>query len=181
MGCIAHRHGAIRIRLRRGEMSKRAGGALLPAFEEGPEAAEGPLYLRVYRRVRGAILDGALAPGARLPSTRTLAAELGVSRNTVELAFAQLDTEGFLVRRVGAGSFVADVRPRRPEPPRKVAVTLAGGAADGGAAPRLSARGRALAMEGAESVVIRSFTPCVPELDAFPYATWHRLLARRSR
>jgi GntR family transcriptional regulator/MocR family aminotransferase len=164
-------------------MTKRAGGALLPTFEEGPETAEGPLYLRVYRRVRGAILEGALAPGARLPSTRTLAAELGVSRNTVELAFAQLDTEGFLVRRVGAGSFVADVRPRRPAPapPRKVAVTLAGGSTDGGAAPRLSARGRVLAMEGAESVVIRSFTPCVPELDAFPYATWHRLLARRSR
>ncbi len=165
-------------------MSKRAGGALLPAFEEGPEAAEGPLYLRVYRRVRGAILDGSLAPGARLPSTRTLSAELGVSRNTVELAFAQLDTEGFLVRRVGAGSFVADVRPARPEPrPARPAPAPAVTSAARVPAPELSERGRTLAgaAEGAESVVTQAFAPCLPELDVFPHAAWHRLLARRSR
>jgi GntR family transcriptional regulator/MocR family aminotransferase len=56
--------------------------------------AERPLYRQVYEGLREAILDGRLGPGARLPSTRVLAADLGVSRNTVLLAFEQLRSEG---------------------------------------------------------------------------------------
>jgi GntR family transcriptional regulator / MocR family aminotransferase len=67
----------------------------------------GPLYLQMYRAIRKAILGGKLAPGVRLPSTRTLADELGVSRNIVILAYEQLQAEGYLAPRRASGTFVA--------------------------------------------------------------------------
>src|SRR5262245_34602115 len=57
----------------------------------------GPLHRRVYAALKSAIAAGRLAPGARLPSTRALAADLGVSRNTVTLAYEQLVAEGYVV------------------------------------------------------------------------------------
>ena len=64
-------------------MAKRATGALLSQLELRADGGA-PLHLQLYRHVRGAIVDGTLGAGARLPSTRTLAGELGVSRTTVE-------------------------------------------------------------------------------------------------
>ncbi|MCP3135903.1 MocR-like pyridoxine biosynthesis transcription factor PdxR [Pyxidicoccus xibeiensis] len=87
-------------------MPKRAAGVSLPFLQ--PETGAGAsLHRQLYERLRESILSGALAPRSRLPSTRTLSRELGVSRGTVESAFAQLDAEGFLERRVGSGSIVA--------------------------------------------------------------------------
>src|SRR5262252_7643109 len=86
-------------------MSKPAAGTWLPGLETPAEQA--PRYVQLYRRVQRAILEGGLPAGTRLPSTRTLAADLGVSRTTTELAFAQLHAEGYLERRVGDGSYVA--------------------------------------------------------------------------
>ena len=103
--------------------ASRRGAPLQVPVTTGPEQA--PLYTQVYREIREHILSGALRPGARLPSARTLAADLGVSRNTIEAAFLQLDAEGFITRRVGAGTTVADSmaetapfspRSRRAEP-----------------------------------------------------------------
>jgi GntR family transcriptional regulator/MocR family aminotransferase len=54
----------------------------------------GPLFLQLYRSLRGAILSGKLPAGARLPSTRALSLETGLSRNTVLLAFDQLLSKG---------------------------------------------------------------------------------------
>jgi GntR family transcriptional regulator/MocR family aminotransferase len=87
-------------------MPKRAAGVALPFLQPDTGGAE-PLHRQVYEQLREAILSGGLAPRSRLPSTRTLARELGVARGTVEAAFAQLDAEGFLERRVGSGSVVA--------------------------------------------------------------------------
>src|SRR5215469_17802103 len=70
-----------------------------------------PLYRQLYDRVRLAILTGQLATGARLPATRTLADQLGVSRNTVYLAYQQLLAEGYLDSKVGYGTSVARVTP----------------------------------------------------------------------
>jgi len=70
-----------------------------------------PLYRQLYDQLREAILTKRLAGGARLPSTRALAKELGVSRNTVMIAFEQLLAEGYLEGRTGAGTFVASVSP----------------------------------------------------------------------
>jgi GntR family transcriptional regulator/MocR family aminotransferase len=61
----------------------------------------------VRRQVQEAILSGALAPGTRLPSTRALAAELGVARATAVTAYEQLLAEGYLAARRGSGTFVA--------------------------------------------------------------------------
>lgn len=70
-----------------------------------------PLYKQLYERLRGAILAGQLERGARLPSTRTLASELGVSRTTTALAYEQLLLEGYLESRVGQGTAVARYLP----------------------------------------------------------------------
>ena len=60
-------------------------------------AAATPLFRQLYDGLRRGILDGTLAPGVRLPATRSLAGELGVSRNTVLNAYEQLLAEGYLV------------------------------------------------------------------------------------
>ncbi|MFB9749067.1 GntR family transcriptional regulator [Leifsonia shinshuensis] len=62
---------------------------------------------RVYRELRDAVLDGRLRRGERLPATRELAASLGVSRSTVSTAYERLTAEGYLVARVGSGTYVA--------------------------------------------------------------------------
>ena len=155
---------------------KQPAGALLPNLE-GPFEAGAPLHLQIYRRIRGAVLGGVLPLGSRLPSTRTLAADLGVSRNTAEEAFSQLEAEGYLVRRVGDGSYVAlPDSPARPAPPR-----TGRGSAPGGRA--LSRRGQTIAAASAcvEPTVPRPFAAGLPALDAFPFEVWSRLLTRRLR
>jgi GntR family transcriptional regulator/MocR family aminotransferase len=67
----------------------------------------GPLYRRIYRALKSSIHGGRLGPAARLPSTRTLAADLGVSRNTVMLAYEQLAAEGYVVGRQRSSTAVA--------------------------------------------------------------------------
>src|SRR3954469_23101060 len=66
-----------------------------------------PLHRQLYGGLRAAILDQRLKPGARLPSTRSLAATLGLARNTVHGAYDQLLAEGYLETRHGAGTYVA--------------------------------------------------------------------------
>lgn len=68
-------------------------------------------HRQVYRQLRGAILSGNLAPGTRLPASRALAAAAGVARVTIDRAVKQLAAEGFVVSRVGAGTFVNDALP----------------------------------------------------------------------
>ncbi len=70
---------------------------------------QGPRYAQLIRALKAAILDARLAAGARLPASRTLARELDLSRNTVLAAYEQLQAEGFLLGRVGSGSYVADI------------------------------------------------------------------------
>ncbi|WP_230625705.1 GntR family transcriptional regulator [Cupriavidus necator] len=69
---------------------------------EGPTALGKPLNRGRYECIRGAIQDGSLAPATRLPPQRDLAAELGLSRNTVMLAYDQLLAEGYLYARTGS-------------------------------------------------------------------------------
>uniref|UniRef100_UPI001C4E0399 GntR family transcriptional regulator n=1 Tax=Rhodococcus qingshengii TaxID=334542 RepID=UPI001C4E0399 len=69
---------------------------------------EGPAYRQIYEHFRDAILNGQLRAGDRLPASRRLATEMGVSRNTVLAAFEQLDAEGYLDKRQGSGTYVAD-------------------------------------------------------------------------
>ncbi|MCL4862161.1 MAG: PLP-dependent aminotransferase family protein [Caldilineaceae bacterium] len=73
-----------------------------------------PLYQQIERYLREQILSGQLAPETRLPASRQLAQELGVSRITVNNAYAQLESEGLLYSREGSGVYVL---PRTPAPP----------------------------------------------------------------
>ncbi|MCC6465357.1 MAG: PLP-dependent aminotransferase family protein [Planctomycetes bacterium] len=71
------------------------------------EKADAPLYHRIADSIRTDILAGRLRRGERVPSTRTLATELHVNRNTVAQAYEQLISEGFLDGRHGSGTYVA--------------------------------------------------------------------------
>ena len=98
----------------------------------GPTAGVG-VGRSLYDRLRRQMTDGTLAPGARVPSTRSLAAELGLSRTTVTTVFEQLAAEGFIVTAVGRVARVASQLAAAPAPrPARRAR----------AAPALSAFGR---------------------------------------
>lgn len=71
-----------------------------------------PLHRQLYEALRRAILDGKLYAGDRLPSSRELTQDLKMSRNTVVTALNQLAVEGYLVSRIGSGTFVKDSVPR---------------------------------------------------------------------
>src|SRR5258707_8492839 len=96
----------------------------------------GPLYRRVYLALKAKIRAGGLGPATRVPSTRALAEDLGVSRNTVMLAYEQLAAEGYLVNRDRAASSVAQGSFPEAAPPLR--------AVGPGRRPRLSAYARRL-------------------------------------
>jgi GntR family transcriptional regulator/MocR family aminotransferase len=148
--------------------------------------APAPLHRQLYDGLRKAILTGRLAPRSRLPSSRALAVELGISRNTVLTAFEQLASEGYLEARRGSGSRVAAMLPDPAPPARRAAARGTGNGARTAAAPgnaRLSARGLALTA-ASDARAVRGdgpFAPAIPDLDIFPFELWSRLLARSWR
>src|ERR1700760_5028092 len=77
-------------------------------------AAAAPLAVQISAQLQSSVTRGVLRAGARLPSTRDLAATLGVSRTVVTNAYARLFAEGWLAGRHGSGTYVADVTPPRP-------------------------------------------------------------------
>jgi len=71
-----------------------------------------PLHQQLYRQIRDEIASGSFSPNSsRLPSSRTLATDLGIARLTVKLAFERLHAEGYLKAKKGSGTFVADALP----------------------------------------------------------------------
>ena len=135
-----------------------------------------PLHRQLYRQIREQILSGRLPPEFRLPSSRKLAVQYGISRTTVVTAQEQLLAEGYLVARRGAGTHVACLGHDAPAPPVPLPEPSTRKPL------RLSRRGVSLARstrnQGPGGHV---FTPGLPDLDAFPHALWARLLGRTSR
>lgn len=138
-----------------------------------------PLYRQIYEGLRGAILSGRLRGGMRLPSTREMAVELKVSRNTVMNAYDQLLAEGYLEGHVGSGTYVTKLLPD----------DLLHTCATSMRALQLSQKGRTFSARGAilTSTPVnaspapnktRPFWPGIPALDEFPSELWLRLLAR---
>jgi len=144
-----------------------------------------PLYKQLYERLRGAILAGRLEGGTRLPSTRTLASELGISRSTTVLAYTQLLLEGYLEGRAGQGTLVARDLPAtlfheqtvqtKASPPGVLSTSLT----------PLASRVRSLQdmpmPSRIEEPVGGAFRGGEPALDLFPFEVWARLIARRAR
>src|SRR4029453_2484254 len=164
---------------RRGQIADAPrGDAMLLNLRE----TSGPLYRRVYHALKGMIRAGRLGPAARVPSTRALARDLGVSRNTVMLAYEQLAAEGYLVSRHRGATSVAAVAP-----PRRVAVPA--GPASERPAP-VSAYARRLTARldlpparppGPRPALRYDFRYGRPAVDEFPREIWRRLLAAHAR
>ncbi len=151
-------------------MTTRKPQSTATLFVEFDRASDVPYYQQIYRGIRAAILERRISPGQRLPSTRTLANELGVSRLPVLNAYDQLLHEGYLVGRVGAGTYVAAsiaLQPRRPadRSPRTSSERRDDRVAPGARAPSRLAPLRV----------------GLPALDQFPRKTWARLVARHAR
>ncbi|MFY2070115.1 PLP-dependent aminotransferase family protein [Achromobacter xylosoxidans] len=93
----------------------------LPLASLPPATSGEPLYRQVYERFRGAITQGTLKPGDRIPSARALAKDLGVARGTIEMAYSLLHAEGYVQPRGQAGTVVTpglQAQPAaRPSPP----------------------------------------------------------------
>jgi GntR family transcriptional regulator/MocR family aminotransferase len=105
-------------------------------------ALDQPLRVQLERELRDAIRSGRLAAGERLPSSRALAAELGISRGLVLECYGQLQAEGFLTSRSGSATRVApgavssSVAPARPAPPARLDVDFLPGVPDLTSFPR---------------------------------------------
>jgi GntR family transcriptional regulator/MocR family aminotransferase len=156
-------------------------GSVFSVDVAGLDAADDqPAYVRICERIRAAITSGALALNARLPSSRTLAKDLGVARNTVDWALGQLVDDGYIVRRRGAGSFVAGCLPERDSPP--LPSTQSGTKQPESTQRRLSRRARALQTYPGhyQPIAAIPFTPSHPPIDLFPRAAWNRLLRRET-
>ncbi len=146
------------------------------------EKAGGPLYRRVYLALKAKIRAGGLGPATRVPSTRALARDLGVSRNTVMLAYEQLAAEGYLVSRHRGATSVAGVAPPRsaPAPGRPAAERPAPTSAY---ARRLTARLDLAPSHppGPRSALRYDFRYGRPAVDEFPREIWRRLLGAHAR
>lgn len=161
----------------------------LHSVVELDSSSPAPLYRQLYHELKETITEGFLSPGARLPSTRDLADELDVSRNTVVGAFEELKSEGYLESRVGAGTFVCEELPEhttrvspsssaRTAPPLQLTDTTS-------RSPSLSTNARRVC----ETNFVALDTPApqtafrqgLPALDAFPIDVWAKLASRRWR
>ena len=149
----------------------------LPLSLAAPDAGT-PLYRWFYDELRSAILEGRIVPGARLPATRDLAREYKLSRATVVAAFEQLQSEGYVEGRVGAGTYVSQVlpddllqvgrsSPRKSAGPRRVDWSA-------------YARRLRLYPSGGPRVT-RAFRANQAALDVFPTTLWAQVVARRLR
>lgn len=135
-------------------MVKRAGGSLLLSIRIDHGASQ-PVSTQLCVALREMILTGGFAPGDRLPASRTLAQDLGVSRTTVIEVFNRLTAEGLIESQTGSGTYVSAVlAANRPKP-----------------VPHADALPQAP----------RAFTTALPAFDAFPMAQWAKLSAKYLR
>ncbi len=152
-------------------MIQRANGP-----ETVPRARTETVRQRVYLDLRRAIEQGTFKPGTRLPASRVQAQTLGVSRNSVLWALERLQSEGYVVARVGDGSYVADDLGALGSAPTGLRPAVSAG---------LSQRGQLIA-----DTVLRWNPPLqaalpfrigAPEVATFPFALWDRLARQLSK
>jgi len=157
----------------------RVSASLLPPVALDADGAT-PLYRQITDWFRQAIIDGRLRSGQRLPSTRGLAKELGVSRIPVLSAYEQLLAEGYLESVVGAGTRVANSIPEQK---------LRSPRGRGGEALRASRTTRRIARRVADTRLMESmwlknlgaFRVGLPALEHFPAKVWAKLIIRHAR
>jgi GntR family transcriptional regulator/MocR family aminotransferase len=142
--------------------------------------AESPLYRQVYDAYRTAIVEGRLRSGERVPSTRVLAVELGISRIPILNAYAQLLAEGYFESRVGAGTTVSRSLPDQVIRSQSRAREPSG----------VSRRPRPLAVCTSSLLPLETgpwhrgwgpFGVSQVAFEQFPFPIWNSLVARHSR
>lgn len=154
--------------------TKKMGGLFLSSLQVEP-LSEVPYYRQLETKFRQLIIQGKLSAGTRLPSTRSLSTDLGVSRTTIKNVFEQLISEGFLVSIYGSGTFVAKLTPDQM--------------ATNQLAPKTNKRLRAVAkstrmknIERSNATIriseVNAFRPGIPALDNFPKQTWLKMYRR---
>ena len=153
-------------------MAKQLEGPLLPFLRLDPAAAV-PKFRQVQDQLRQAILKGHLRAGARLPASRILCEELGLSRQTLVRVLENLKAEGYLEARQGAGTFVSAALPKPTARPnlRKPATN-----APDLLPPRLSRIGALSRQMSADIGQFEAmpFLPNRPAIDRFPFALWRK-------
>jgi len=158
---------------------KKVASVIVPVISLDRKAPR-PLHRQVYDGYRAAILNGTLEAGQRVPSTRVLAAELGVSRIPILSAYAQLIAEGYLESRVGAGTIVSSSLTNKTKTPELAStrptkrVVRIGQCAKAISLPRFLRLGSWQRTRGA------FWVGQVP-YDEFPFRIWNSLVARRCR
>jgi GntR family transcriptional regulator/MocR family aminotransferase len=131
----------------------------------------------LYTELRSAIIDGRLKSGARLPSTRNLAAQYGLARGTVVAAFQQLQAEGFVSSEVSAGTFVVPASgwemtsPAKQSSSRLVISRAA-------IAKRTQSLLKTTFLQPASHSIGKAFRGYEPAIDLFPVELWARVAAR---
>jgi len=141
-----------------------------------------PLYQQLYRAIRDELLSGSVNNGvSRLPSSRALAVDLGISRFTVNLAFSKLITEGYLCPRTGSGTFVAHPLPeiylsaQKPKLDGRVERPASLSSRVRNIPDHRAGKEFDFGIAGPPGV---SFVPAVTALDEFPIEIWERLRAQ---
>ena len=173
------------LRLMNGSLGKKRRRRSVMAFEmiRLDRTAREPLYQQLYRQIRDELVSGNFSGNfSRLPSSRELAADLGISRPTVRLAFSKLHAEGYLRSRIGSGTFVAGALPetflsvRKPGAGRQIRRQ-----------PSISERvrnipdkriGKQFDLGISEAAAGVSLISGHPAVDEFPIAIWERLRAQ---
>jgi len=149
------------------------------AFERmlPPRSSGMPAYRWLYAALRDDILKGRLSPGARLPATRDLAGQYGLSRGTIVSAFDQLKAEGYVEGGVGSGTYVSKILPEE-----LLHVARGDGAKPSTQRrrqPNISDYGRRVRLiPGYKVSSIRAFRPNLPAVDLFPMTLWAQITAR---
>src|SRR5690242_12535392 len=133
------------------------------------------LQLQLYRQIRELIIDGQLPAGVRLPSTRDLVNQLGVSRNTIVYTLDKLVAEGYLRSRTGSGIYVEHLPARSDairglKPANRKFIST-------GVAERAKQLADLRISPPYSTNKVRPFRPCQPALDHFPSRNWNRARA----
>ena len=129
--------------------------------------SETPLFAQLYQALRHRITRGTLKSGDRLPSSRVLAAELGVARSTIVSAYDQLTAEGYIEGRRGSGLFVCTTGTLDPAFDAKPTSLV-----------------RHTAVVSTKQPTPRRaipFSAGAPDMRLFPYSTWSKSVARTAR
>lgn len=160
-------------------MAKRQSGALLTLIKLDRERKT-PLSHQIEDQLRNAILAGSLPGGTRLPSSRALAADLGISRQTVVQVLESLEAEGFLEMRRGSGTYIGRTIPQHiPHGMRRREER----GPDATAPRRVSGLGMRFSSVQVDINVreARPFLPNSPAYDRFPFALWQKYVNRQTR